>query len=250
MIKRIVRHLHRMRNARRLGVPFLRHANFQIPPAIQLRGRTIPLAYPDELGVRNDFLLCLIDDEYGLQQIEFPVSTVADIGSNIGFFSLAARSLFPRATVHAYEPNPRIVPFVARNAESGGFTLHTEAVGADEGWVVMEDSGDSNQARTASTPDWDRGVPQIALAKVVERLGGWIDLAKIDCEGAEWEMFEDARSWQKIGDVRMEYHLWGRHLLSELEQALHRLGFDIYHHAPAGEYGTVWARNRVAHKRE
>ena len=244
MIQRILRHLHRMRNARRLRVPFLRHATFQIPKRMRLGGRTIELAYPDEHGVRMDFLLCLVDDEYGLRQMRSSVSTVVDIGSNMGFFSIAARSRFPQATIHAYEPNSRILPYLRRNAEAGEFGVYPEAVGAAEGWVVIEDTGDSNQARTSAAANASTGMHQVALATVVERLGGWIDLAKIDCEGAEWDLFKDEMSWQRIGDVRMEYHLWGRHLFTELQQTLDNLGFDIYYHNPAGEWGTVWARNR------
>lgn len=213
---------------------------------MRLGDRTIDLAYPDELGVRMDFLVCLVDDEYGLHQMRTPISTIVDIGSNMGFFSLAAKARFPSATIHAYEPNPRIVPYLTRNGLSGGFKVNAEAVGSAEGWVAMEDTGDSNQARTAVTADTKAGVRQVALATVVDRLGGWIDLAKIDCEGAEWDMFKDKLSWQRIGDIRMEYHLWGRHLFTELEQSLGNLGFDIYYHNPAGEWGTVWARNRSA----
>ncbi|MDQ6808379.1 MAG: FkbM family methyltransferase [Verrucomicrobiota bacterium] len=248
MIRRIFRHLHRMANARRLGVPFLRHKNFRMPAKVRLGGRTMTLAYPDEHGVRMDFMVCLIDDEYGLQQIERPVATIADIGANIGFFSLAARARFPDATIHSYEPNSRIIPFVSVNAERAAFQLYPEAVGAAEGWVAMEDSGDSNQARTTATANRSSAVRQVALATVVERLGGRIDLAKIDCEGAEWEMFNDDESWRQIADVRMEYHLWGRHVFADVEQKLNALGFDIYFHNPAGEWGTVWARNRSVPK--
>lgn len=246
MIRRIIRHLQRIRNAQRLAVPFLRHANFRIPNRMRLGGTTIELAYPDEHGVRMDFLLCLIDDEYGLRQIQKPLTTIADIGANVGFFSLAARSSFPNATIHSYEPNPRILPYLSRNAEAGEFNVYAEAVGAAEGWVVIEDTGDSNQARTASpVTESSSAVRQVALATVIERLGGHIDLAKIDCEGAEWEMFEDNASWQHIQDVRMEYHLWGRRRFEDLKQTLNGLGFDIYFHNPAGEWGTVWARNRL-----
>lgn len=87
---------------------------------------------------------------------------------------------------------------------------------------------------------------QVPLAEVVERLGGRIDLAKIDCEGAEWEMFQAAEPWRRIADVRMEYHLWGPPCFrGEVEQIFSELGFDIYFHNSAGEWGTVWARNRV-----
>lgn len=246
MIPRILRHLHRMGNARRLKIPFFRRASFQMPAAIQLGSRRVELAYPDELGVRMDYLLCLVDDEYGLQQIRFPVATIADIGSNVGFFSVAARARFPDAIIHAYEPNGRVLPFLQTNAANAKFQVHPEAVGATEGIVQVEDSGDSNQARTLAAKDATSGVRQVALTTVIERLGGRVDLAKIDCEGAEWEMFQDTDAWKRIGNVRMEYHLWGRRPFTDLQDSLGRLGFEIYYRNSSGEWGTVWARNRAA----
>lgn len=248
MFRRMLRHLRRKRNAHRLRVPFRRHSSFQMPAILTLAGRRINLAYPDELGIRNDFLVCFVDDEYGLGQTRFPVSTVADIGSNVGFFSLAARSRFSGATIHAYEPNHRILSYLSKNAAAGGFDMFPEAVGANEAWVCIEEAGDSNQARTSIESKAGAGVRQVPLTTVVDRLGGWIDLAKIDCEGAEWEMFVDRGPWQRIGDVRMEYHLWGQRTFGEVRKSLRNLGFEIYHHKPdpSGQWGTVWARNSTS----
>ena len=159
---------------------------------------------------------------------------------------MAARSYYPTATIHAYEPNPRVLTYSSKNASVANFTLFAEAVGATPGHVFIEDSGDSNQARTTAAADSGARVPQVALATVVERLGGTIDLAKIDCEGAEWELFTADAAWAGIKHLRMEYHLWGKHTFTDVEQSLRRIGFEIHHHAPAGEWGTVWARNTKA----
>ena len=242
MIHRIFQYLQRVRNARRLGIPFSGNRNFRVPKSMRLGARTIPLSYPDEIGIRNDLLVCLIHDEYGLRQIRTDIRTIVDIGANVGFFVLAARASFPDAIIHAYEPNARSLAYLAENAAAANATVFGEAVGATEGWVVIEDSGDTNQARTSAATDG--GVRQVALSEVVDRLGGWIDLAKIDCEGAEWEMLRDPAPWKRIGDVRAEYHLWGRHTYSELEEKFAALDFEIYLHHSAGEWGTVWARNR------
>lgn len=248
MVRRILRYLRRKRNARRLKTPFHRKSSFQMPAMVTLDGRSIYLAYPDELGISNDFVVCFVDDEYGLWRTRLSVSTVADIGSNVGFFSLAARSRFSGATIHAYEPNRRVLSYLSKNAAAGGFDYFSEAVGAKEGCVWMEDAGDSNQARASAVPKGDASVCQVPLTTVVDRLGGWIDLAKIDCEGAEWEMFTDRNPWQRIGDVRMEYHLWGRRAFCEVREALRDLGFEIYYHKPdpSGGWGMVWARNAAS----
>jgi FkbM family methyltransferase len=243
MIQRILQRLQQVRNGRRFGVPFLRHSRFQVPAQVKLGQRTIELSYPDEVGVWNDFLVCFIHDEYGLGRLPSSVATIVDIGANVGFFSLAARGRFPEAMIHAYEPNSRTLAYLQKNAAAGRFDVFGEAVGATEGWVTIEDAGDSNQARTSASAD-AQGVRQVPFATIVERIGGWIDFAKIDCEGAEWDLFRDTASWKRIGEVRMEYHLVDGHSYADVERSLSGLGFDIYLHHPAESWGMVWARNR------
>jgi FkbM family methyltransferase len=241
-LKKLFLHFRRIFKGRRFGVRFVRRASFTLPTTVRLCGKSVPVFSPAEEGARNDFLTCFIEDEYGLGEIRFPVQTIADIGANIGFFSMAARSYFPTATVHAYEPNPRVLPYASKNAISAQFTLFAEAVGAKAGFVSIEDSGDSNQARTIS-PESESRIKQVPLSSVVQRLGGRIDLAKIDCEGAEWELFTDSAAWPHIRHIRMEYHLWGKRAYSDVEQCLSSIGFRIHFHKPSGDWGTIWARN-------
>lgn len=243
MLKSVLSSIGRIVRARRFDVPFLRRASFRMPEAIRLGKASVRIAHPQDRGVANDFLGCFIDDGYGLSRIRRPLTAIADIGANVGFFSMAARSYFPNATIHAYEPNPRILPFATENASSARFQLYAEAVGARVGSVFIEDAGDSNQARTVASGGSGCQIPQVSLATVVERLGGHVDLAKIDCEGAEWEMFTDSAPWRAISLVRMEYHLWGRHDFQEVRASFERVGFEIEYHVSSGEWGTVWCRN-------
>jgi FkbM family methyltransferase len=196
-----------------------------------------------EHGARIDFLMCLIEDGYGLEVLKQIPSTVLDIGANQGFFALAARSFFPDATIHCYEPNPRILSILSQNAAAARAEVFREAVGADEGTVFLEESGDSNQARTTSVAG-GAAVPQVSLRTAVGRLGGRVDLAKIDCEGAEWQMFGDPEPWKAIRHLRMEYHLMGKHGFSEVHSRLLGFGFEILHHESSGDWGTVWASIR------
>lgn len=243
MIRKFIYHVQRLTRARRFGVPFVRRGSFRIPEYVRLNGQTVPVASPLEQGAKNDFLTCFIDDEYGLAKIKFPVRTIADLGANIGFFSMAARSYFPTSTIHAYEPNPRVLSYSSKNAAVAQFTLFAEAIGPSTGVVSIEDSGDLNQARTVAARNSSVKIPQVPLSVVVERLGGRVDLVKIDCEGAEWELFPDTAAWRSIRHMRLEYHLWNKHTFAEVDQALQRIGFEIHHHRSSGEWGTVWARN-------
>lgn len=218
-----------------------------MPRDISLGRESVRLSYPNEHGVANDFLACIIEDHYGLRTFSIAARTVLDIGANVGFFSLAARSHFPDAVIHAYEPNPRLLSYVRDNAAAGRFVIYPEAVGPESGRVSIADLGDSNQARTvAQDPSVDEGIRQIPMRDAIARLGGYVDLAKVDCEGAEWDLFQDCESWRKIHKLRMEYHLWRQHTFVELTKTLHDLGFSIDKHVPSGEFGLVWCTNQAS----
>ena len=234
-------HLRRLRNARRLGIHFVRRGSFRMPLRLRISSGVISISSPDEQGARTDFLMCLLDDGYGLAGIYEHPASILDIGANIGFFAMAARSFFPSATIHCYEPNPRILTHLEHNASEAGAQIFREAVGACAGTVFLEERGDSNQARTTGVRS-GIAVPQVGMATVVERLGGRIDLAKIDCEGAEWEMFTDPEPWKSIRHLRMEYHLIGVRLFPDVQSRLSEFGFEILQHRPSGSWGTVWAR--------
>jgi FkbM family methyltransferase len=246
MIKKFTEHRRRVLNSFRFKVPFLRRSTFRVPSEVVIGTKSVPLFAPDEVGAKCDFLTCFIDDEYGLAQVSHPIKTIVDVGSNVGFYSMAARSYFPEARIHAYEPNPRALRFCRKNLDSLNAMVYGEALGSWEGEVFIRDCSDSNQVRTSGQAESAdaSAVPQVTLATVIERLEtGCIDLMKVDCEGAEWDLFSDPDPWSKIRLLRMEYHLWGIRKYEDLVTALNKLNFKITLHRPAGEWGTVWAEN-------
>jgi FkbM family methyltransferase len=232
----------RILNAVCFRVLFIRRACFRPPKKIWLGNRFIFPAFPREHGTTEDFLGCFIQDQYGLSIIQEKIKTVLDIGANVGFFALAARRFFPKATIHSYEPNPRILDYLEKNARSGGFQFFPEALGFQEGFVKMLDDSDSNQAQAQECSDGV--IKKVPLSLALERLSGTIDLAKIDCEGGEWEIFRDSGSLKKIHRVRMEYHLLGSHKIDEVYQILENNSFEIEKLEPNNGYGILWGRNR------
>jgi len=244
VLGKIVQHAKRLRNARRFGIPFFRRGSFAMPEHIKLGPKQVALVSPREHGAKIDAMVCFVEDDYGLSLMSHTPRTILDIGANLGFFSMAARGYFPEAEIHAYEPNPRILPFAQANAASAGFTLFAEAVGAEQGEVFMVDASDSNQASVAKSGE-GTCVPQTSFQEAIKRLGGSVDLAKIDCEGAEWDLFECREQWSKIKSLRMEYHLLSRWSFADVSTKLDSLGFLITRHSPSGQWGTVWADLRV-----
>jgi Methyltransferase FkbM domain len=87
----------------------------------------------------------------------------------------------------------------------------------------------------------------VSLADAIARIGGPVDFIKLDCEGAEWQLFDDHVSWSRIGAVGMEYHLWAKagSTVDDLRANFARLGFDIVDVEPSGpEWGMLFAVNR------
>jgi len=222
----------------------VKRSSFKTPASLTIDGRRIDISTPPgDAGADGDFIVCFLDDEYGLDQVGNPPRTILDVGANIGFFTLAARRRFPDAVIHAYEPNPRTRRYCDLNTRSLNVAIFGEALGATAGEVRIVDPGDTNQARTWQGDGPGVPVPQVTLETAVARLGGHIDLAKFDCEGAEWDLFQDAAAWNRISLVRMEYHCWRDHTYAQVESAFDKLGFTIRKHRPSGAWGSVWAIN-------
>jgi FkbM family methyltransferase len=230
-------------NAVRLGFVFIRGNSFKIPENIKVAGRFVPLHYPTEHGASSDFLACFIRNDYGLRKQLRNVERILDIGANVGFFSVAARSSYPHATIHAYEPNPRVLPFLKSNTDLLGIDVYPEAVGAQIDRVSIVDGGDCNLARTTAAADG--AISQVSLECAIDRIGGSVDLLKLDCEGAEWDLFRCPEAWRRVRNIRMEYHLFHGETMEDVEDALNSLGFDAFEWQPNSGFGVVWARRRA-----
>lgn len=161
-----------------MGVPFFGTTRFLLPESYIFKRRRFRVNAPPEHGLAYDFINLFFDDEYGLKTLHHYPQTIVDIGANIGLFSQMAGALFPEATIHSYEPNSRLHDYLNKNLGQIGGKLFPEAVGAQAGTGRSSDTGDSR------TGVFEKGgdTPIVSFSTVVERLGGTIDLLKIDCE--------------------------------------------------------------------
>ena len=111
-------------------------------------------------------------------------------------------------------PNPRIFPDAVTNVALVGATVFPAGVGSRTGLAVMHEMGDSRLAQTILS---DSGSIQIvSLRDAIGRMGGDLDLLKLDCEGAEWDIFQDAEPFRRVRLIRMEYHLTDGRSLDDL----------------------------------
>lgn len=239
LVQRIFQLIARKRRAKAIGIQFQSAGKFKIPSELIVYGLKKNVNLPEEIGVKVAFIDIMLDDCYGLEKASQPIRKVLDIGAHVGLFSLAAKNKFPEAVIHAYEPNKDLEKYLKIQAEVAGFEYFMEAVGLETGKVSLDLNEDSVQTR--SRVDRTGDIPQIAFRTAIERLGGFVDLAKVDCEGAEWLFFEDREAWQSVRNLSMEYHLWPNHKHDEIHQVIQDLGFKILKQIPISDYGLLLA---------
>lgn len=185
-----------------------------------------------------DLFNVLLDDEYGLGALPKTPSVIVDIGVNMGIFSLAAWERFPRAKIFGYEPNPGAFAKATHNLESTNAILFNEAVGREPGMCTISNSSQSRLAKALVT---DSGtIPITSFSEVLRRAGGRIDVLKMDCEGAEWDILEDRNSMRFVQSIRMEYHLGRGRALTDFKELVSGGDHRIIRLVEERNHGIVW----------
>ncbi len=237
---KIIQLLQRKNRANKLGIKFPRVANFNLPDSLIIQGKRQPVKLPSEKGMDGEFIEVLLDDCYGLDQLPQSLLKIIDIGANVGLFSIAARNRFPQAMIHAYEANPNLDKYLKNQSQIANFEYFMEAIGAEDGKVVLDIREVSGKTRSTVSANGD--IPMISFKSAIDRIGGQVDLAKIDCEGAEWLLFEDTEIWQFVQNLSLEYHLWSGHTHAETRQVIESLGFKVKKQTPIDKwYGLILA---------
>jgi FkbM family methyltransferase len=152
-----------------------------------------------------------------------PGSVVVDIGANIGVFALFAACSGARI-VEAYEPSAESFSLLQQNIAANGFdnVIHAKryaVVGEMSGPVKFPRSSSVHNAilsnNVADAVDFDL-VSTRTLSQVVAAAGS-VDLLKLDCEGAEYDIFLKAScaDVRRAAEIRPEYHVGPRDALIE-----------------------------------
>ncbi len=183
--------------------------NFRNGLSVVCRGRTLDWRVVHELLFAGSYARAL---DFLKNLPGKPV--VLDLGGNIGLFSLLAASTHPAAEIFAYEPGPpnyRLFEMncLANAALAERIHLCKEAVAGQTRrteWIF--DSNNPGGSGLFATNGQKFGVQIRAFAEVVNSLPATIDLAKIDIEGAEFELMAATppEVWRRIGAVSLELH--------------------------------------------
>lgn len=238
MLNAIVRLARRHVRGRSHGVNFVGMSRTRLPDHLTFGGQRARFSAPEEGLLVADFANVVLDDDYGLRSLRPFPETVVDVGTNVGFFAKFARHCFPDAIIHGYEPSPQTAEYARSNLEHPRTTLFVEGVAAETGRAELEEHGSSNLTRTLAS---DAGaIILTSFATVVERIGGRIDLLKVDCEGAEWDFMRDRDTFARVGKIRMEYHLVEGRSLDDLHRLAANIGFTVTRLVENDGFGIAW----------
>jgi len=237
-LRDVLRLVKRSLAAKRFGFFFTGISRFSTPSHLKLAGKEIQLFCPPEAGIAKDVVNVLLDDEYRITRLKERPKTVVDIGANIGLFTLWSAANFRGATVHAYEPNSDLWSYTQANLSQVGASLYREGVSNKSGRGSVSYSSESRLGKCEITTAGPVAIT--AFREVLARMGGGIDLLKLDCEGAEWEILNDANSLSAVRHVVMEYHLvGGEHSVEELVAIFVAQGFSPTYVKPNSGFGIA-----------
>lgn len=140
---------------------------------------------------------------------------IIDIGANIGAFSTYAAIHHPDVTVYAYEPCPenfQLLDLNIKNSNLQNVKIVQKAVAgsSDTRFLHLNPFSSGAHSLTFTTTEAScLSVNCITLDEIFEEKNiKKCDLLKIDCEGSEYEIFENCHSniLNKVSKIICEYH--------------------------------------------
>ena len=237
--------------AQRLGLIFTGTSHFRLPKKFSYHGCNISIESPPDRGLAYDFMNVILDDEYGLRKIDVAPNVIYDydIGGNIGLFAIWAALNFPNSKIKSFEPHPETFHFLSKNmSQFVGCAVRNVALGSKNGLGFISSNTESRSNRVSSDAAREEKsgheIQIVAFEELVAAERQEIDLLKIDCEGAEWDIFENVRPFQRVRLIRMEYHLVDGKSLEDLKRAADRIGFEIVKLEENSGFGIAWMEKR------
>jgi FkbM family methyltransferase len=166
-----------------------------------------------------------------------------DVGANIGDFAVQAARRCPQGRVVAVEPLRSAGGQIATQARLNGVSNITwchAALSAVEGEASTRPEG----AFYRTAADAAEPARILTLAGLMAEQGlSHIDLLKLDCEGAEWDILPAAEPLlPQVAQICMEYHQEGSWTAEKLGARLTACGFTVKIQSGGGWNGLLWAR--------
>ena len=168
------------------------------------------------------------------------IPKIIDAGAYIGLSTLYFKTIYPKAKILSFEPNPNIFPLLEENIEINdlkGVTLKKLALGNKKAIRNLYIDSSNNYSFSTSSfikDAWNGEQHTSPIEVKVEKLSDYIsenvDLLKMDIEGAEKEVLEELRDSNKLHLIRniiFEFHPSKINQLNHLKNILSSNNMDI-----------------------
>lgn len=227
----------------RSGFHYFRRSQIRSPFWISVNGKQSRVYANPEIDAVCNFCELILADCYEI--LESPRSLepliIVDIGANVGMFSKICSLKFPNAEIYAYEPNPKSVEWLKINAQGTNIKVYPFAVWNSSGKVLLNIDCNSIDVHISETGSLE--VESICADEIAE--GKNIDILKLDCEGAEWQILKYSSILKRSKYLYMEYHLNQGQTLKELEDIIRQCGHKLTKISPKdgcnNEFGMLWS---------
>ena len=223
----------------------------------ELKTQTLPNGY--KVTYRNDCELEVIcDDIFRKNVYFFEANTrepfIIDCGGHIGLAVLYFKSLYPRARILSFEPNPETFALLQKNITENdlrGVEAMNMALTRDgnngailyvgENFLRAWDSTDTIEPNLWVNMHEYRGIP-VQSTRLSSYINERVDFLKLDIEGAEVAVLDELNGkLSVVAALTLEYHQNPANLVEgKLQQIIEKLSqsgfqYDIFHEAePVG----------------
>lgn len=185
------------------------------------------------------------------------VARVVEVGGHVGSFAVWAAACAPRANVVTFEPEPRNFRDLERNVRRNDLGERVvrvnAAVAAEDGRRALKVPIQRNRASVAPRTGEKAAAHEvecIGLERYLKReVTGTIDVLKLDCEGAEWEILPSLsrETFGRTRHVLVGCHARDTAQVGEMRALLARQGFRsrVVERGSDPEYPllvTLWAQ--------
>ncbi len=162
---------------------------------------------------------------------------VLDVGAHIGLFSILASSKAREGKIYAFEPTPANFEILKENIELNQVKIifPINSALADETGTkefILSPADPSGNSFSFDENNFKKiKVPAVSLDDFVKQNNILkIDFLKMDCEGAEYEIFYNCsnETLKKVQKISMEYHdVDDERTVTHIKNFLEKFGFNV-----------------------
>ena len=198
--------------------------------------------YPNEEDARMAFDEAFVGGEYSFRSSS-DSPFVVDCGAHIGASVLYFKSLFPRSSIVAFEPNPELFPYLVENVRRNALSsvdVREIALSDVDGEELLFGSFDGIQSTLGNSTmrawgDRPRAKKKLVVARRLSALlSRPVEFLKLNIEGAEFAVLRDllvTGAIARVDQLYVQFHLctqgnsWSD--LQGTKEALEAAGFSV-----------------------